>query len=97
MRVRFTPRATADLAEIADYLRVRNPAAAQRVRANILKSLEVLATFPYIGRRQVQEPVRKLGVRRYPYLVYYTVDETADEVVIISIRHAARRREYSDF
>jgi plasmid stabilization system protein ParE len=33
MKLRFTPRAAQDLAAIADYIRARNPAAAQRVRA----------------------------------------------------------------
>ena len=34
MKLRFTPRATQDLAAIADYIRAHNPAAAQRVRAH---------------------------------------------------------------
>jgi toxin ParE1/3/4 len=29
-------------------------------------------------------------------LIYYTVDEVAAEVVILSIKHPARRREHSD-
>ena len=39
MKLRFTPRATENLVEIADYLHQRNPAAAQRVRAEIYESL----------------------------------------------------------
>jgi plasmid stabilization system protein ParE len=30
MKLRFTPRAVANLIEIADYIRARNPAAARR-------------------------------------------------------------------
>jgi plasmid stabilization system protein ParE len=33
MKLRFTPRAIENLAEIADYIRERNPAASRRVRA----------------------------------------------------------------
>jgi toxin ParE1/3/4 len=40
--------------------------------------------------------VRKLVTRRYPYLVYYTVDEASEEIVIITIQHPARDREHSD-
>jgi hypothetical protein len=40
--------------------------------------------------------VRKLATRQYPYLVYYTLDEEADEVVIVTIQHPAREREHSD-
>ena len=96
MKLRFTPRAQLDLIGVADYLRARNPAAALRVRQAILSSLKTLVTFPKIGRRQSVEGVRKFITRRYRYLIYYTVDREADELVIISIQHPARRREYSD-
>jgi toxin ParE1/3/4 len=46
MKLRFAPRATRDVAEIGDYLRSRNPLAAERVRAAILDSLQSLVRFP---------------------------------------------------
>jgi len=85
-----------DLAEIADYIHQRNPKAATRVRAVILGSLQDLVLFPELGRRQKLEGVRKLVVRHYPYLVYYSVDQPTDEIVILSIQHQARRRQYED-
>ena len=39
MKLRFTLRATRDIAEIAEYLRTRNPSAALAVRDAILRSL----------------------------------------------------------
>ena len=96
MKLRFTPRATQDLSEIADYIRERNPQAALRVRAAILESLQNLILFPHVGRQQTIEGVRKLVTRRYPYLVYYTTDDAADEIVIVTIQHPAREREHSD-
>ena len=35
MKLRFTPRATENLTEIADYLLERNPTASRRVRSAI--------------------------------------------------------------
>jgi plasmid stabilization system protein ParE len=96
MKLRFTPRAVADIEEIADYIRARNPAAAQRVRAALYESLQNLLLFPYVGRLQRTEKVRKFLTRKYVYLVYYTVDEAAEEVVILNIKHPARRREHED-
>jgi toxin ParE1/3/4 len=97
MKLRFTPRAVRDLGEIADYVRERNPEAALRVRAAILESLQNLVLFPQVGRRQKVEGVRKLVTRRYRYLVYYTIDEAAEEIVIITIQHPAREREHSNY
>ena len=51
MKLRFTPRAAQDLAEIADYLREHSPQAALRVRAAILESLQSLILFPHIRRQ----------------------------------------------
>jgi|SRR5215510_4044352 len=96
MKVRLTPRAARDLADIADYLRERNPTAAGAVRDAILESLRNLASLPHIGRRQNVENVRRLVVRRYGYLIYYEANEVADEIVILTIRHSSRRREYLD-
>ncbi len=96
MKLRFTPRAAQDIAEIADYVRGRNPAAAVRVRDAILDSMQTLVQFPEAGRRQDIEGVRKLVARKYPYLVYYTVDAKAEEIVVLTIQHPAREREFAD-
>jgi toxin ParE1/3/4 len=95
MKLRFTPRAAQDLAGIADYIGERNPAAARYVRTAILHSLQNLVWFPQVGRAQAVKGVRKL-VTRYPYLIYYTIDEAAQEIVILAIQHPAREREHED-
>ncbi len=96
MKLRFTPRATHDLSEIAEYLRTHNPAAALAVRDALLRSLQNLILFPAIGRPQNVEGVRKFVTPKYRYLVYYMIDEGAEEIVILTIQHPARRREYRD-
>ena len=96
MRLRFTPRAVADLISIADYIRERNPQAALSVRAAILESLRLLLQFPKLGREQSVEGVRKLVTRRYGYLAYYTLDEQAEEVVILAVQHPSRDRPFAN-
>jgi plasmid stabilization system protein ParE len=96
MKLRFTPRAIHDLAEIGDYVAEHSSSAAQRVRAAIIDSLKRLTAFPESGRRQTVEDVRKIVTRKYPYLVYYTIDEPADEVVVLAIQHPSREREFDD-
>jgi toxin ParE1/3/4 len=96
MKLRFTRQAKQDLDTIADYVTTHDPGAALRVRAAILDSLQMLVLFPRIGRRQKVEGVRKLVTRRYRYLVYYTVDDVAEEIILLTIQHPARQREQSD-
>jgi toxin ParE1/3/4 len=96
MKLRFTPRALENISAIADYIRLRNPAAAKRVRAAIYESLQDLILFPQIGRRQQTEGVRKFVTPRYAYLIYYTVDDAAGEIIILSVKHSAQNREHED-
>jgi plasmid stabilization system protein ParE len=96
MKLRFTARAARNLTDIAAYIRERNPDAALHVRAAILESLQNIVLFPQVGRQQKVEGVRKLVTRRYPYLLYYTADEAAEEIIIIAIQHPARGREHAD-
>jgi len=96
MKLRFTPRALENILAIADYIQARNPAAARRVRSAIYESLQNLILFPHAGRLQQTEGVRKFVTRRYAYIVYYTVDEVAEEIVILNVKHSAQRREHDD-
>lgn len=96
MKLRFTPRAVENIAAIADYIRELNPAASERVRAAIYESLQDLILFPHVGRPQQTGGVRKLVTRRYAYLVYYTVDDAEDEIIILNVKHPAQRREHED-
>jgi hypothetical protein len=44
----------------------------------------------------MSKSVRKLVTLKYRYLVYYMVDEGAEEIVILTLQHPSRRREYQD-
>ena len=59
MKLRFTPRALENIAEIADYIQAQNPSAARSVRAAIYDSLQNLILFPEVGRRQRRRAYEK--------------------------------------
>ena len=52
--------------------------------------------FPEAGRRQTIEGVRKFVTSKYSYLIYYVLDPSVDEIMILTIQHSAREREYED-
>jgi plasmid stabilization system protein ParE len=52
--------------------------------------------FPHVGRLQQTEGVRKFVTRRYAYLIYYTVDSVAEEIIVLSVKHPAQKREHDD-
>ena len=96
MKIKLTRRAVKNLSDIAAYLNEQNPHAASRVRKSIEESLQYLTAFPMVGRAQTTKGVRKLVTRKYLYLVYYSLDFVSNEIVILSIRHPARKRQHSD-
>ncbi len=96
MKLRFTPRAVNNITAIAEYFRERNPTASLRVRTSIYNSLQHLLLFPSIGKAQKERGVRKLVTSRYRYLIYYIIDEPAQEIVILSVKHSAQDRENQD-
>ena len=89
MNIRYTRRAARQLDAILDHIEAHSPQGADRVFNRIEAILALLAEQPRSGR-----PTRRLGFRRivihpYPYVILY--QPTADEIVIHSVRHAARK------
>lgn len=91
MKVRFTKPALAELDSIFAYIHQHNPIAAGQVVTRVREITSQLGRFPNMGQRKYKPGVRMITVRRYPYLIFYTVDNENDEVLILSVRHAARR------
>ena len=90
MRVRFTSTALLEVDEIFAYIAQHNPTAAATLVERIEQAAERLSGSPHAGPKTDEPSVRQLTVRRSPYLLLYTVE--ADEVVILHVRHGARRR-----
>ena len=88
MRVRYTPRARADLGNIYDYISERSARGAKSVKARIKKTVSNLGRMPNMGRETSMKNVRTIPVPRYPYVVFYR--NKHDEVHIVHIRHGAR-------
>ena len=89
MKVRYTPRAFSDLEVIRTYISQFNPAAAGRVVSLIETIVNRLSDFPESGQRADELDTRIAFSTRYPYRIYYRL--VSDEVLILHIRHAARR------
>jgi toxin ParE1/3/4 len=89
MKVRYTAEAQADLESIFSYISERNAPAAMRVLSRLRERADSLGEFPELGRATDRVGIRVLIDGRYPYLVFYTIER--DEIVVIHVRHAARK------
>lgn len=89
LKVRLTRRAQSDIASIRDYIVRHDPQAAERVRLAIVGAIDLLSERPKTGPMSDEPGVRLKVLTPYPYWIYYRV--TADSVVILHVRHTARR------
>jgi len=89
MKVRYTVPAQADLDEIYRYISENNPFAAERIKRQIKIDAELLGDLPFISRESDYPGIRVRKVRRYPYLIFYSVHD--HEVRILRVRHGARQ------
>ena len=88
MKLRFTPRARADIADIHQYIAQHNTTAATAVMRQIRATSQLLARHPGLGRQTDISGVRVLPTARYPYLVYHRV--LGDQLIVIHIRDGRR-------
>jgi toxin ParE1/3/4 len=91
MQIRWSPDAAADLQNIVDYIRLDNPAAAQRVGRAIYNRLSMLGDFPQSGRIGRVEGTRELPLPPLPFIVVYRLFEYANVVEIVNVIHGAQR------
>jgi toxin ParE1/3/4 len=89
MRVRYTATALSETEEIISYIAEHNRSAAVAVRERIERTIALLAEIPEMAQLTDEPGVRKLPLRSYPYVIFYTVN--GDELVILHVRHGARR------
>jgi toxin ParE1/3/4 len=52
----------------------------------------LLEEFPLVGHLTDEANVRVLSVVRYPFLIFYAIDDAADEIIILHVRHTAQER-----
>jgi toxin ParE1/3/4 len=89
MRVRYTPRASGDLAAILQYLSEHSPQGLQNVKRAIDNIESLIGQYPQGGRVHKETGTRVLPAGRYPYLVYWTIE--AGEAWIVHIRDGRRK------
>lgn len=93
--VTIMPEVTGELEQIFAYLVSSSTANAKQQVHAIREAIWSLAELPHrfamqTGRKSTRGPVRRIPVP--PYVIYYRVDEAKREVLVVSVRHGARRR-----
>ncbi|MBB3192334.1 type II toxin-antitoxin system RelE/ParE family toxin [Halomonas cerina] len=88
-QVIFAPAALRDLERLREFLRPKNPAAAERAAKSIIQGIQELGKFPNIGRpiEELPEEYREwlIDFGDSGYIARYRLD--GDTVVVLAVRH----------
>ncbi len=82
------PRAIRDIQEAIDYYDEQQAGLGKRFEAVLNKHLLTLAKTPLFHIRY--DDVRCLPVKKFPYMVHFTVDETQQVVTVRAVFHTSR-------
>jgi len=89
MKLRWTPRAVADLEEISDYPVAASPQAWEHLLLRLERLSESILDFPLMGKSGLVPGTREFIVSGTPYILVFQVKD--DAVVIVSVRDARMR------
>jgi toxin ParE1/3/4 len=90
MRLRLLAEAARDLRDIFDFIEQDNPETARDVARRLMKSIQLLAQNPSVGRPSKAKAIREWCVPDLPYVVPYRVRR--DSVDVLRIYHTRRNR-----
>ena len=94
MKIRYTETALLEIDEIFSFIARGNMQAAAALVDRAAATISRLGDFPQLGQIANEDGVRTFPLGRFPYLVFYTVDQ--NEVVILHVRHTSRQRPWDE-
>jgi plasmid stabilization system protein ParE len=96
MKVRYTATARREFDQSVDYLLLHAPRVAAAFADSIEQAIGELLEHPYSAQPTDHSGVRRKYIRRFRHAVFYAVDLVRDELIVLNIRHAARRWPWED-
>lgn len=81
-KIIFSKKVKNDFANIKDYISLDNPVYAIKTINSILKTIDLLKSFPYIWK-DLWDNLREIVESNYKYKIVYTIDK--DILIILSV------------
>jgi toxin ParE1/3/4 len=93
MRLVFDDRAVADIEGIFNWIAIDSPATARSVSERLFSSIDLLISFPFMGRAGRDPGTLEWVVPRLSYIVVYEVDRKQECVIVTAVFHGAQDRD----
>ena len=87
MKIIFSPRAKGRLRQIRSYIAENSPINAIKTISRIHQVIELLSSFPELGKFWKKSDTRAIVVAGLPYRIHYVVNQKENAIEIITIVH----------
>jgi toxin ParE1/3/4 len=81
-------RASQDIQEAIDYYEDQQPGLGEKFENALNKQIQVLEKNPFFQLRY--DNVHCLPVKKYPYMIHFTIDEERFLVIVRAVFHTSR-------
>ena len=89
MEIRYHSQGLTDFNEVVDYIAEYSPDKALLFVDEYQSSLELASANPRRGRALERQDIRSMEIRRFPYRVFYQIQDYG--IKVLSVSHTARR------
>jgi len=89
-KIKYADRALEDLQYIIAEIAWDNPDRAITYKEELKKKIETLSSVPNLGR--FDEKNKCFYLYKKPYLIYYDINEEAEQVDIVAVWHSRRQQ-----
>lgn len=87
MKIRLRPEAGRDLRDAARWYESQEPGLGNRFLDEVSRTFQFISDSPYLYP-EVHAGVRRAVLRRFPYGIFYVIDE--ETAVVLAVVHASR-------
>lgn len=86
----ITPAALQDLREITDWYAEQSPRLDADFDTAFAEGVRTIATYPSAGALVPRRNARHALLQKFPYKIFYRVNEAARRIEIVAVIHTAR-------
>lgn len=86
-KIKIEPEARLDIQEAIDWYNNQEQGLGRKFHTQLLKRIESLSKNPYFEIRF--DSVRCLPMKKFPFMIHFTLDETQNCVVVHAVFHTS--------
>ncbi|WP_026450815.1 type II toxin-antitoxin system RelE/ParE family toxin [Aequorivita capsosiphonis] len=91
-KVKLLPLALLDLRKAKKWYREKNELLAEEFKTEVEKEVDYIGKYPYHYQQKYKE-LRQSLVSRFPYAVFYLIEEERKKVIVFGVLHTSRNPE----